>query len=92
MHDNSGQRFLYPTLDFTMANDDYQSQKRTLRFSKKSIDKSAQNIRHGCVGEERDKAIEMIQNFRELHLYPLMLMKNHLARTSAKVSKKNNCC
>ena len=71
-----------------MANDDYQSQKRTLRFSKKSIDKSAQNIRHGCIGEERDTAIEMIQNFRELHLYPLMLMKNHLARTSAKVSKK----
>ncbi|PPW35426.1 GTP pyrophosphokinase, partial [Escherichia coli] len=29
----------------------------------------------------------MIQNFRELHLYPLMLMKNHLARAAAKVDK-----
>ncbi|AGE85053.1 GTP pyrophosphokinase [Cronobacter sakazakii SP291] len=71
-----------------MANDVYQSQKCTLRFSKKAIDRSAQAIRHGCVNEERQAAIEMIQNFRELHLYPLMLMKNHLARTSAKVNKK----
>lgn len=30
----------------------------------------------------------MIQNFRELHLYPLMLMKNHLARAAAKIDKK----
>lgn len=71
-----------------MGNDVYESQKRTLKHSKAQIDKAAQNIRHGCVGEDRETAISMIQNFRELHLYPLMLMKNHLVRTSAKVDKK----
>ncbi|MEL5596355.1 RelA/SpoT domain-containing protein [Serratia ureilytica] len=71
-----------------MGNDVYESQKCTLKYSKSQIDKSAQNIRHGCIDEDREIAITMIQNFRELHLYPLMLMKNHLARTSAKVDKK----
>lgn len=71
-----------------MGNEVYESQKCTLKFSKTLIDKSAQNIRHGCDGEEKELAIAMIQNFRELHLYPLMLMKNHLARTAVKVDRK----
>lgn len=70
-----------------MANQVYQSQKVELRFSRKSIDNSARRIRHGCNGAERIDAIEKIQNFREFHMYPLMLMKNHLARTSKKVGK-----
>lgn len=37
-----------------MGNDVYESQKRTLKHSKAQIDKAAQNIRHGCVGEDRD--------------------------------------
>ncbi|HHH0928161.1 RelA/SpoT domain-containing protein [Yersinia ruckeri] len=71
-----------------MGNQVYENQKCTLEYSKSQIDKSAQLIRHGCEGEERNKAIAMVQNYRELHLYPLMLMKNHLARASVKVGKK----
>lgn len=70
-----------------MVNRSYQSQKCTLQFSKKAIDRAARSIRHGCKGAERDDAIAVIQNFREVHLYPLMLMKNHLVRASNKVSK-----
>lgn len=71
-----------------MGNEVYESQKCTLRYSKSQIDKAAKKIRHGCSKEEKVEAIAMIQNFRELHLYPLMLMKNHLARTAAKVDKE----
>lgn len=71
-----------------MANQQYKNQKKPLKFSKNSIDRAAQNIRHGIQGDERQDAIVKIQNFREFHLYPLMLLKNHLARTSNKVSNK----
>ncbi len=71
-----------------MASQQYEDQKRELIFSKKQIDKAARCIRHGVEGEERLSAIEKIQNFREFHLYPLMLMKNHLTRTAKKVSPK----
>ena len=71
-----------------MVNKVYQNQKCILKYSKKKIDKAARLIRHGCAGSERDGAILAIQNFREAHLYPLMLIKNHLVRTSNKVSKK----
>ncbi|BCZ41474.1 TPA: RelA/SpoT domain-containing protein [Serratia marcescens] len=71
-----------------MGNEVYESQKCTLKYSKSKIDKAAKAIREGCSQEEKDEAIAMIQNFRELHLYPLMLMKNHLARTAAKVDKE----
>ncbi|MDF4560183.1 GTP pyrophosphokinase, partial [Vibrio parahaemolyticus] len=71
-----------------MANQQYKNQKKPLKFSKNAIDRAAQNIRHGIQGDERQDAIVKIQNFREFHLYPLMLLKNHLARTSNKVSNK----
>lgn len=71
-----------------MANEQYKEQKRPLKFTKGEIDRAARDIRHGADGENRIDAITKIQNFREFHLYPLMLMKNHLARTSAKVGKK----
>lgn len=71
-----------------MGNEVYESQKCTLKYSKSQIDKAAKAIRNGCSQEEKDEAIAMIQNFRELHLYPLMLMKNHLARTAAKVDRE----
>ncbi|MBY8292911.1 RelA/SpoT domain-containing protein [Vibrio fluvialis] len=64
----------------------YENQKRPLRYSKKKIDKAADDIRHGIKGAERIEAIEKIQNYREFHLYPLMLLKNHLARTAKKIS------
>ncbi|WP_350628755.1 hypothetical protein, partial [Pseudoalteromonas sp. CAL260-MNA-CIBAN-0059] len=70
-----------------MANQAYENQKVTLIYSKKSIDKAARDIRHGCESEVREDAINKIQNFRELHMYPLMLIKNHLARTAKKINK-----
>ncbi|MCS6233533.1 GTP pyrophosphokinase, partial [Shewanella baltica] len=71
-----------------MANGQYEDQKRPLTISKKQIEKAARSIRHGVDGAERIEAIEKIQSFREFHLYPLMLMKNHLIRTAKKVSPK----
>lgn len=73
-----------------MANLQYKNQKKPLVFTKGEINRAASNIRHGVVGDERLKAIKVIQNFREYHLYPLMLLKNHLVRTSTKVSGKTN--
>ncbi|RKF14489.1 GTP pyrophosphokinase [Alginatibacterium sediminis] len=70
-----------------MANKQYQAQKKPLQFSKGAIDRAARSIRHGVDGDERVEAIKSIQNFREFHLYPLMLLKNHLSRTSDKVGK-----
>ncbi|MHX94979.1 GTP pyrophosphokinase [Escherichia coli] len=72
-----------------MGSEVYQSQKCELKYSKSQIEKAARKIRHGCEGAEREEAIKMIQNFRELHLYPLMLMKNHLDRAAKKVDKEN---
>ncbi|RIH74052.1 GTP pyrophosphokinase [Vibrio splendidus] len=69
-----------------MANQQYENQKVTLRYTKNEIDRAARSIRHGCEAEEREEAINKIQNYRELHAYPLMLMKNHLVRTSNRVS------
>jgi ppGpp synthetase/RelA/SpoT-type nucleotidyltranferase len=69
-----------------LANQAYENQKVILRFSKKSIDKAARSIRHGCEKSIRDDAVDKIQNFREIHMYPLMLIKNHLARTAKKIN------
>jgi len=71
-----------------MKNNLYQSQKVELRFSKKEIDKAARQIRYSCTGGDRIEAIEKIQNFREVHMYPLMLMTNHLSRNSKSINKK----
>lgn len=71
-----------------MPNEIYESQKVALRFSKNQIKEAARKIRHGCTGVEREDSIEKIQNFREIHLYPLMLMKNHLARASKKIDRE----
>jgi CRISPR/Cas system-associated protein Csm6 len=71
-----------------MTNTAYKNQKIALRFSKTAIDKSARDIRLGCDGDVRKAAIEKIQNFRETHTYPLMLIKNQLARISNAVNKK----
>lgn len=71
-----------------MASKVYQSQKCILKYSKNQIEKAGRSIRHGCVGEERKDAILKIQNYRETHLYPLMLIKNHLAQSTKKVAKQ----
>lgn len=71
-----------------MANKVYQSQKVSLSYSKTQIEKAGRAIRHGCIDVEREEAILKIQNFRELHLYPLMLIKNHLAKAAKRVTKR----
>ncbi|EGR4295761.1 GTP pyrophosphokinase [Vibrio cholerae] len=71
-----------------MANEQYKDQKKPLAYSKGEIERAADSIRHGVQGDERNVAISKIQNFREFHLYPLMLLKNHLVRTANKVNKK----
>lgn len=71
-----------------MVNKVYQRQKVSLCYSKTQIEKAGRAIRHGCSGAEREDAISKIQNFREFHLYPLMLIKNHLAKATKRVTKK----
>lgn len=68
-----------------MASQPYEQQKRKLNHSKKAVERAARAIRHQCDLEQREEAIKIIQNYREYHLYPLMLIKNHLARTAKKV-------
>lgn len=71
-----------------MSSANYKNQKKPLIYSKSQIDKAARDIRHG-IEIEHDKlaAIQKVQNYREFHLYPLMLIKNHIARTASKVNK-----
>lgn len=71
-----------------MRNNLYQNQKVELRFSKKAIDKAAREIRYNCAGTERVEAIKKVQNFREVHMYPLMLMTNHLSRNAKSINRK----
>lgn len=71
-----------------MTSKAYENQKRVLNYSKKRVDKAGRDIRHGCDEAARKEAILIIQNFREIHLYPLMLIKNHLSRAVKKESKK----
>lgn len=67
-----------------MSSNPYTAQKKELRYSKKKIKKVGAEIRNGIISEE---SIDVVHNFREYHLYPLMLLKNHLAREAKKVSK-----
>ncbi|NQZ11190.1 MAG: RelA/SpoT domain-containing protein, partial [Algicola sp.] len=70
-----------------MVNEQYQQQKNTvLAYSKKAVKKAGDHIRKGCDAARRDEAINIIRNFRESHLYPLMLIKNHVNRMALKVS------
>ena len=68
-----------------VASQPYERQKRKLKYSKKAVERAARAIRHNCGKKEREESIKIIQNYREYHLYPLMLMKNHLVRTAVKV-------
>lgn len=70
-----------------MANMAYHKQKISLKFSKGEVNAAADKIRKGCSEDEKKQAKEIIQNFRAVHLYPLMLMKNHLARNAKRISK-----
>lgn len=70
-----------------MVNELYQNQKNAvLGYSKKAVKKAGDTIRKGTDPEQREEAINIIRNFRESHLYPLMLIKNHVNRMAKKVS------
>jgi ppGpp synthetase/RelA/SpoT-type nucleotidyltranferase len=71
-----------------MGNSSYNSQKKTLNYSRKRVDKASRDIRHGCDGDLRKESIEIIQNFRETHLYPLLLIRNLLSGPVRRISKK----
>ena len=71
-----------------MSSSQYKNQKKPLNVSKNEINNAAREIRHGCNGDGRLIAIKKVQAFREYHLYPLMLIKNHLARNASKISDK----
>jgi len=65
-----------------MVNEPYQQQKQaTSSFSKKQVQKAGEKIRKGCTESQYSDAIAVIRNFRESHLYPLMLIKNHAYHT-----------
>lgn len=71
-----------------MVNESYQQQKQArLTYSKKQVRKAGDAIRKGCTEEQKTQAIKVIRNFRESHLYPLMLIKNHVNRMAKKVSE-----
>ena len=70
-----------------MVNEKYQQQKQAvLTFSKKQVRKAGEAIRKGCSREQQQAAIAVIRSFRESHLYPLMLIKNHVNRMAKKVT------
>lgn len=69
-----------------MTSNTYQNQKRKLLYSKSDIERAGRSIRRGCKNHERGEAIKKIQNYRETHLYPLMLIRNHLNTATNKVS------
>lgn len=71
-----------------MASKAYQNQKCVLKYSKSHVDRAGRDIRLGCVDEKRQESIKIIQNYRETHLYPLMLIKNHLVQSARKVDKR----
>ena len=71
-----------------MTSKAYENQKRLLKYSRNRVDKAGRDIRHGCGGELRAKSIEIIRNFREIHLYPLMLIKNHVTKAAKKAFNK----
>lgn len=66
-----------------MANAQYQKGKVKLDFSKSKIKKAGDNIRKNI---DIAESIEIIQNYRAAHLYPLMIIKNHIFKHVKKIT------
>ena len=66
----------------------YNKIKQTPNYTTSQVSKAGRKLRKGAQGDERNLAISIIQDFRASHSYPLMLIKNHIWRTSLKISKK----
>lgn len=71
-----------------MASETYQRVKQQFIYSKSKVSKAGRAIRKGASGDDKLEAINIIQNFRASHSYPLMLIKNHIVRQSRKVSTR----
>ena len=57
-----------------MVNESYAKTKQHLTFSKKQVEKAGRVIRKN--DGEFEYAINVIQNYRAAHLYPLQIIKN----------------
>lgn len=70
-------------LAYPMANEQYEKGKIVLKYSKKKVQKAGENIRknQGC----QEEAIEIIQQYRAAHIYPLTIIKNLVWKHANKV-------
>ena len=57
-----------------MVNESYEKTKQHLTFSKKQVEKAGRVIRKN--EGDYEHAVEVIQNYRAAHLYPLQIIKN----------------
>ncbi|CAH3917557.1 hypothetical protein AI2661V1_1238, partial [Citrobacter freundii] len=68
-----------------MANAQYEKGKIILEYSKNQVKKAGE-----CIRKENgdiDKSIEIIQQYRAAHLYPLMIIKNLVWKHAQKINK-----
>lgn len=68
-----------------MANAQYEKGKIVLEYSNNQVKKAGE-----CIRKENgdiDKAIEIIQQYRAAHLYPLMIIKNLVWKHAQKINK-----
>ena len=68
-----------------MANAQYEKGKIILEYSKNQVRKAGECIRKG--NGDIDNAIEIIQQYRAAHLYPLMIIKNLVWKHAQKINK-----
>lgn len=68
-----------------MANAQYEKGKIILEHTKSQVKKAGECIRKG--NGDIDKSIEIIQQYRAAHLYPLMIIKNLVWKHAQKINK-----
>ncbi|WP_242512651.1 RelA/SpoT domain-containing protein, partial [Enterobacter hormaechei] len=74
-----------PDAGNNMANAQYEKGKIVLEHSKNQVKKAGECIRKG--NGDIEKAIEIIQQYRAAHLYPLMIIKNLVWKHAQKINK-----
>lgn len=68
-----------------MANVQYEKGKIVLEYSKNQVKKAGECIRKG--NGDIEKSVEIIQQYRAAHLYPLMIIKNLMWKHAQKINK-----
>lgn len=66
-----------------MGNKTYERNKTKLEFSKKQVSRAGESIRKN--DGDTTKALEIVQNFRAAHSYPLMIIKNLMWKHAQKI-------